>query len=457
MRAPFRSLAALVAAVVVLLLAGGTAALADPPLRAVDRVTDRAGVLGGRAAEVSAAIERLRTEARIDLFVVFVRSFDGRSAQQWTTASAQLSGIGTDDVLMAVATRDRAYYVQVGPRMTTLTPDTLTSIISNDVEPRLGSNDWAGAAIALADGLRRGGPGSDAGGGGGSTLVAAVAVLGGLAVVGGGAALMARRRKRAKAGTAGDAPGDGRPQGEFASVSTSDLAFRASQALLDVDNAVRRSEAELSAARAHFGEEAVAPFATALQQSKDDMMRAFAIRQQLDDGVPDTEAQQRAMNADIIRAATAADERLDEQVDAFDRLRGLEANAPAFVDGLAQRLAQVRQRVPGVQAAWTKLRGGYAATATAPVDGHVEQATQLLAGAATEIDQARSELVEPGPAVAVVSGRAAEDALTQAETLLDSIGRRAAELADAAQRYPAAKIEIGQDLAEALALAAQPG
>ncbi len=457
MRAPFRSLAAIVAAVVVLLMAGGTAALADPPLRAGDRITDRAGVLGSRAGEVSAAIDRLRTEARVDLFVVFVKSFDGRPAEQWTKASAQLTGIGTDDVLMAVATQDREYYVQVG-NMTTLTASTLTAITSRDVEPKLGGSDWAGAAIAMADGLRRGGsdPGAGSSGGGDNrTLIGAVAVLGGLAVVGGGAAVISRRRKRAKQSDEPAAPDQ--PRDEFSDVSTQDLSYRASQALLDVDNAVQRSEAELSAARAHFGDEAVAPFAAALEQSKTDMVRAFEVRQQLDDEVPETEPQQRAMNADIIRACTAADARLDEQVAAFDRLRSLEANAPAFVDGLALRLTTVQQRVPAVQAAWTALRGRYATTATAPVDGHVEQATKLLSGAATEIDQARTELAQQGPAVAVLSGRAAEDALTQAETLLDGIGRRESELVDAAERYPAAKAEIGQDLAEARALAAQPG
>lgn len=452
MRAPLRSFAALLAAVVVLLLVGGTAALADPPLRANDRVTDRARVLDPAAVQqVAAAIEALRTESRVDLFVVFVNSFDGRSAEQWTKASGQLTGLGTDDVLMAVAVRDRDYYVQVGPQMTRLTDATLTSIRSQDVEPKLGSNDWAGAAIALADGLRNNGPA-----GGGGTGLGTLAVVGGVAVVGGGAYLISRRRKRAKGADAPPAEPEA-PKDEFSDVSTSDLSFRASQALLDVDNAVQRSEQELSAARGHFGDEAVAPFAAALEQSKADMLRAFEIRQQLDDDVPETEPRQRAMNADIIRACTAADERLDAQVAAFDRLRSLEANAPAFVDGLAQRLTRVQQREPAVAQAWATLRGRYATSAAAPVAGNVDQATQLIAGAATEIEQARTELVQPGPAVAVVSGRAAEDALTQAETLLDGIGRREAELADAAQRFAGAKTEISQDLAEARALAAQPG
>ncbi|WP_281688828.1 TPM domain-containing protein [Pseudonocardia thermophila] len=451
-----RSLAAVVAAVVVLLLAGGSVALADPPLRAQERITDRAGVLDPAAKQrVEEAIRQLQAEKRIDLFVVFVNSFDGRTAEQWARASGQLTGLGTDDVLMAVAVRDREYYVQTGPRMTDLDQDVLDKILAQDVEPRLAANDWAGAALALADDLRRGGP--DSSGSGPSTLsvVGGIAAVGGIAVVGGGAYLLSRRRKKAQGESGPSEPAV--PEDEFSDLSTEELAFQASQALLDVDNAVQRSEQELSAARAHFGEEATAPFAAALEQSKADMLRAFEIRQQLDDDIPETEAQQRAMNAEIIRACKAADERLDAQVAAFDHLRSLEANAPAFIDGLAQRLAQVQQRVPAVTDAWTALKNRYAPTATAPVAENVEQATRLIAGAATEIEQARAELVQPGPAAAVISGRAAEDALTQAETLLDGIGRRAAELADAAHRYLQAKAEIAQDLAEARALAAQPG
>jgi hypothetical protein len=54
----------------------------------------------------------------------------------------------------------------------------------------------------------------------------------------------------------------------------------------------------------------------------------------------------------------------------------------------------------------------------------------------------------------VVSGRAAEDAITQAETLLDGVPRLEAELRYAATRVPGARAEVVQDLAEARALAA---
>ena len=87
---------------------------------------------------------------------------------------------------------------------------------------------------------------------------------------------------------------------EYADVSTDDLAYRGSQALLDVDDAVRRSEQELSAARAHFGDAAVAEFAAALEAARGEMLRGFTLRQQLDDDIPEDEPAKRRMLAEII-------------------------------------------------------------------------------------------------------------------------------------------------------------
>jgi hypothetical protein len=48
---------------------------------------------------------------------------------------------------------------------------------------------------------------------------------------------------------------------------------------------------------------------------------------------------------------------------------------------------------------------------------------------------------------------AAEDAITQAETQLEGIARRESELADAAEKVPAARAAVELDLAEAQAMA----
>ncbi|MHA6620598.1 TPM domain-containing protein [Pseudonocardia sp. DLS-67] len=432
-----RRLFVLVGVLAMLVLSAGGAA-ADPPMRLDDRVTDRAGVLApDDVAAIQEAIEQLRAENNVDLFVVFVESFDGADGEEWAHESARLSQLGDEDALLAVAVVDRAYGLSVAAGFP-VDESRLDQIRTEDVEPRLSAEAWAGAAVALADGLRSGG-----GGGFGIGL----AVVGGVAVVGAGAYALHRRRRRA----ADAAPAPDLPPDEFSDVSTADLAYRASAALIEVDDAVRTSEQELAAARTHFGEDAVSGFAAALEQSRADMLQAFTLRQRLDDGEPEDERTARSLHAEIVRIATAADDRLDEQVEAFDALRGLEARAPGYVADLRTRLDGVRARLPQVEAAWTALRSRYAATALEPVDGDLDQARELLTAADAELAEAQEGL-GGDPAAAVVSGRAAEDAITQAEALLDGIGRRESELAAAAEQVPAARAEVELDLAEARAL-----
>jgi LPXTG-motif cell wall-anchored protein len=450
-----RRLSTLVAVLVALLLGGAGAALADPPIRATDRITDRAGALdaAGRS-EITATLNELKSAKGIDLFVVYVRSFDGAAGPLWADNAAKLSQLGSDDVLLAVATEDRAYGVSIADGFP-LPESTTDAVITRDVEPRLSASDWAGAAVALADGLRTGGSAST-----GDGIGVGVAVVGGLVVVGGGAYLLSRRRRKPAATPDAPAPA---PVDEFSGVSTEDLGYRASQALLDVDDAVRTSEQELAAARAHFGDEAVAGFAAALEQSRTDMLHGFTLRQQLDDDVPEDEPAKRRMLAEIIRSCTAADQRLDAEAAAFDELRDLEATAPEYLAGLGTRLDGVSARVPAVEQAHAALRTRYAAAALEPVAGNLDQARKLLGVAGGEIQAARSSLAAAQPtaeqplagrSAAVVSGRAAEDAITQAETLLDGIGRLEGELAAAGERIAAARAETEQDLAEARTLLA---
>lgn len=441
MRRPSRLALVMIGVLAGLVLGAGGAA-AEPPLRLDDRVTDRAGVLApAEAAEIQAAIDRLRAENGADLFVVFVESFDGADGEEWAHQTAELSQLGEEDALLAVAVEDRAYGVSVTDGFP-VDESRLDEIRTEDVEPRLAATAWAGAAVAMADGLRSGG------GGGGAGL--GVLVVGGAVAVG-GYVLYRRRRGAAAKPAAPDAPPD-----EFPDLSTADLTYRANAALIEVDDAVRTSEQELAAARAHFGPDAVTEFESALEQSRADMLRAFALRQQLDDeregDRPEDEPAKRALHAEILRIATAADDRLDGQVEAFDALRGLEARAPEFVDELQTRLDGVHARVPRADEVWAALRSRYAATALEPVDGDIDQARELLTAAEAELAEARENLAGNGPAPAVVDGRAAEDAITQAETLLDGIARRESELVAAAEQVPAARAEVELDLAEARAL-----
>ena len=443
-----RRVAAVAALVVGLLWCGAGAALAEAPLRVDDPVTDKTAALGGALSQVQSAVDRLDADTDLRLYVVYVATFSGRGGQDWADQTAKMSQLGRNDVLLAVATADRAYGVSLDDRFPLSDAD-VTAIEDRDVRPRLTAGDLAGAAVAMADGLRTGGP-ADGGSGG----VPVAALVGGAAAVGGGAYLLVRRRRRAAAtastptpGAAPEPPTPDPAPGE----ATPDLAYRASAALIALDDAVQTSEHELGLARAQYGDDAVTGFQAALDSSRTELVSAFALRQRIDDEKPD-DAAQRDLLGQILALCATADERLDAQADAFDRLRDLEQNAPQVIADLRPELKAVTARLPGTTAALDALRARYAPSALEPVADNVTQAGARLDIARTEIDEAGTELAAGERPAAAVSARAAEEAIAQAGTLLDGVRRLADELAQATNRLVEARAEVEADLAEARAL-----
>ena len=143
-------------AVLTLLVLVGSPAMADPPSRLDEQVDDRVGALRGSEEQVRAALDRLREEDGVQLFVVVVSSFDGQGGQEWAEQTAVLSQIGPRDVLLAVAVDDGAYGISVDNRFP-VSDAAIDDIVVQDVEPRLAAGDTAGAVVAFADGLREGG------------------------------------------------------------------------------------------------------------------------------------------------------------------------------------------------------------------------------------------------------------------------------------------------------------
>lgn len=443
--------AALVVGLVILGVIGDGVAVATPPLRAGDQITDQADALGGDDAQVRQAIDRLRADDGTQLFIVFVSSFDGLDGQNWADQSAQQSQLGSSDVLFAVAVDDRVYGLSVDQDYP-LADEELSDLLVNDVEPQLSEQDWAGAAIALADGL--GGAGSGSGG-------IPIALLLGGAVLAGGGYLVYRRRKQAgtKSEDSGRAPDQPRRSGTgeahadpHADLTTQQLTFQASSALIDLDDAVQTSAQELTFAQGQFGDEAVTGFQEALDASRAELGQAFALRQQLDDEVPEAEPAQRRLLGEILRLCQSADQRLDSQSEAFDRLRDLDHTAPQVLAGLTPKVDGVEARLPKEEQRLNALRGRYAATALSAIADDVEQARALLDNARKELDEARAALKSPTPSAAVVSLRTAEDATAQADQLLDGIWRLETELAEAGAALIAARLETDKDLAEARTL-----
>ncbi|MGW2085892.1 TPM domain-containing protein [Streptomyces sp. NPDC001880] len=466
---PGRALLAALLTVCWLVLPAAPAVRADDPvpLSRDGQITDKVGALGDRRDEVRAALDRLYEERRVQLFVVYVRDFSGRSAQSWADATADRNGLGRDDVLLAVATHDRqyAYTVEQGSR---LTDAQLADVGRTAIEPALRENDWAGAAIGAANGysavltgkavptpnITPGVADPGTGGSGGTSsgdLILPLVVVGGAAAAAGYAYTRRRRRAttRTTPGAQGWGPASAGPGGSPAPTPLPELDARAKEALVETDDAVRTSEEELGFATAQFGEEATAPFAQALGYAKGELTAAFRLRQQLDDAFPEDDADRRRMLDEIIGRCTGASSRLDAVSEDFDRLRALERDAPQALATAEAAFRALAGRVSAAEAALAAMRERYARSASVSAAGDIEQAKDRLLFATSSLNRARQSVDGADHSAAAVYIRATEGAVDQATTLVDAVDRRTRELAEAADRLPGALTETETDLADA--------
>lgn len=425
-------------------------AMADSPFFVDEQITDRVGALGDRRGEVEEALDQLREDHALDLFVVYVDNFDGMDREVWADETAQRSQFNINDALLAVATGDRIYQLSVDADYP-LSNDELTEIETVAIEPALSQNDWAGAAIGGADGIAAvlAGqqvqapeiiPGEEDPSAGDGFPWAPVVVIG-AGAAGAGGYLYARSRRRGRG--AGVDP---------SSMTLEELDARASSLLIETDDAVKTSEQELGFAAAQFGDEAANPFVAAVDEAKTHLDESFRLRQQLDDATPEDDATRRAMLEEIVQRLESANESLDDQAAAFDRLRDLEQNAPEVLDQVAGRAGESRQRLGATQNTLQTLSGRYAPSALEAVADNDSEAADRLEFVDTAASDAQAKLAAGDSAGAAVAIMAAEEAVGQADQLMEAVERLSAELDQASQGLQQAVQNTTKDLTEAKAM-----
>ena len=435
-------LVAVALAVLLVVLALPVVASAEAPFRLASQIEDRAGVLGDRTAEVEQAITELQDAEKVQLWVAYVDTFSGMSAQEWADQTAVDSDLGLNDVLLAVAVKDRAYAYSVDQSFP-LDQAQMDAVMTDYVEPALQQDDWAGAAVAATTGISDAlhttaapeSSGGSSGGAGTGAIIVGLLIGVVIAVV----IFVVLRRRKGRAGAAG--PGEAPP------LTLDELKRKANAELVETDDAVKTSTEELGFASAEFGDEQAAPFKLALDKAQAELSEAFRLRKQLED-VTD-EAAQRDLLTQILKRTEAANAGLDAEADRFDKLRDLQRNAPATLDRLEKQAGELEARRPEVERVLAELSGVYAGSAVAPVATAPADAAARLEFARQQIAVGRDGLTAGRQSDAAVAALAAESAVGQAQELLDSVERLRGELQQAQALIDEAIAETRRDIAEA--------
>jgi hypothetical protein len=386
---------------------------AEAPPTLTGELTDLAGAVTGQESEISAAQDRLAQDTDLQLYVVYVDTFDGSTPEDWDTQTRQLSGLGANDLLLSVAVDSRNYY---------LSPDSVTGVssgdlnaLAGDVKDSLSQDEWAQAAVVAADGAR-----DAVVNGGGNFLISNLLFLGVIAIVVILIVTFVRSRRRQRAGIGVARPtGPQRPQAvrgpadEYAQLPTAELDRRSASALVGIDDALRTSEQELGFAQAQFGPESTQEFEKVLAWSKQQVTEAFRLRQTLDDDVPDTEPQIRDTATRILHTIAQVSNALEGQRDAFDQLRAVEARADEAIEAHARTAATQRARIEAARTTLATLGARYPEDALVSVRQNPDQAASLLG---------------------------------EIGTLLDAVDRAGTELATIGSRLDAGLTSIGSDL-----------
>ncbi len=442
-----RWLTSITVGLIALLTWVATPAIATPPVQlGAGYVLDDAGVLSsGEVNEVEARLEKLKSDTGIDLWVVYVDNFTNPSnSEEWANQTADANGLGPTQYLLAISTEGRQYYTSAdstGP----ITFAQLDQIEQQRIQPALSQNDWAGAAIAAADGFTAAAGGASGGvatGGGVNwfTVVLWVIVIALVILL---IVWLIRRSRKGKSG-GGEKPVE--------QISTEELQRRAGSALVQTDDAIRTSEEELGFAKAQFGDAATAEFEAALATAKEQLNQAFGLKQKLDDATPDSEQEVRTWNAQIIELCQSANAGLDEKAAAFDELRKLEQNAPEALGRVQQLAVTTAGDLDAADAALAALGAQYAPEALVTVADNTQQARTRLAFANEQLTAASQEIGAGKAGEAAVAIRAAEEAVGQARLLEKAITDLGHDLAEGEKNAQTLIAELESDIAHASAL-----
>lgn len=436
---------ALGAVLLAAVLVAGAPRPADAPSPVGGTVSDPGRVLGDEASEVRLRLQEFGDETGAQLYVVYVPSFDGQDGIDWANRAAELSDLREQDILLAVATEDRAYGISVTDGV--YDEDDLAAVRTDLVEPDLRAGDWPQAALSAADGYTDmidgsfwDSPWTWIVGGGVLVLVAGAVGSRG-----------PRRRRDASYAPAGLADGGSTPPRP----TTAALREEASAALVALDDALRSSAQELEFAKAEFGLAATDGFVVALGAAGSRLAEAFALHTALVERPATTVSDQEARDVltRVLALTDEADALLDEQSDAFAALRDLQARLDTLLPELVERSEEVRARIGPASDALHQLRIMYPPSSLVSLEQKIPQATALLDTVGPSVEEGLSLVAGGSRRGAAARYRVAQEAVAHASTFLQDVHDGVEDLAASRALIARAVASIEADLADAGRLA----
>lgn len=430
-----RIFSALVLACGVLLgLVSAPPAMAETPGQVAisGAVSDAAGVLtSAELTELENRAASVQTATGYEVYVVFVDRFDSADSSSWVTQAARNARLPSTASLIAIATGTRKYSYVSGSA--SFGQSAVRNAFDSSALSDFGSGQWADGANAVLRNLeaQTGSANNSASASpAGAIWVAIIGVLICCAVV-----IYLKRRKSQSA------------KQDAADLKA--LAERASRALVTTDDGVRQAGAELEFARAQFGLATVETYANTLQQAQQRVAAAFEIRKQLDDDVPETPAQQRQMNQQILTLTEQAQTVIKAQAADFGKLRDLSSHVTDRLTTLETQIREIREGLPGAKGQLDALAGTYSPAAVASLRRYPEEIEGLLSGADDAVARAREQISAQNNNGAVPYVRIVEQAVNNALLKYRAIANAQSTLNDAAAKLTEHIASISSDIQDA--------
>jgi uncharacterized membrane protein YgcG len=419
------------------------AALGQAP-RLESHVTDLTGSLSNPSA-IEGAITQVDREDGVETWVLFVPTTGDLTPADYAQEVATRNSLGVDDALILVAVDDRTDQIWLSDGLEEITTAELDDVIGDVLEPRLADGDFDGAVIAAAQGLGEaatvtvpppepgpGPPGQPEGQGSGIGM----GWLIGAVLIGAGLWLVVTRFRRLR---------DDRRTAEERDRRVGELARRSNALLVAADEAVRDAESEVGFAEAQFGPEEAQALRAAAASARDEVRAAFAIRQQLDDGVPEDAATRERLLAEIVARAERSDQLLDAAAQRLAELRTLERDLPSVLPRVRADIEAVGARLPAEEAILDRLES-IAGGSLGPVRGNAVEARKRVDDALAELERVEVDVKAGRTAQAARRVRLIERVGAEADGLLDAIDQLDAAVRDVLPKVDPAVAEAERSI-----------